>query len=596
MSEAPPSSVDKIMTWVDGDEHNILKFDPLKLKNKNIGLTDFPIPDDQAVMSDCAFLKTLIENPNAFSPELTGDRYMAITILARLNGGRTQIHDLFKNKDGYSEALLDMEIDEAMDISGPVYCSVIHKRCFKDCTKCPHFGDRQIRSPIKIKGAEHIATKESGFWEIELDSRGNPRPVKPAYYDLIKEFNLACPGIVNIGDVTYTWDAKRWRSREAVLFKGFIETKLSPKPNERHRCEFVATVRAQNVREEDAFNDSTQGLINMANGVFDIKTGGIIPRVMEQGFRYILPYAYDPSAICPTWQKFLDEVTMGKFGIQELIMEFIGYCIAGGPCYAEKAMILYGDGANGKSTLMDTMMELAGAENTATLSLTALNDPAKRYMIDGKLFNMGEETNIRSLGDSEVFKTMVTGGNIDIKKLYSQPYTIKNRTKLIVAANELPKSKDRSHGLYRRMILVPFDAVFTFETGNKDPKMREKLKEELPGIFNMAIEYYKKLEMNGFKFSEPSEIKNALELYKSDNDNVLRFFIDRIEETDAAEAFIFSKEVYGEYKALCESENDFTVSATPFFKSLIKHFKKTTRTRRVRMGLQQWGYAGLKMK
>lgn len=598
MSEESLSAYERLKSSIEIDEakNNVLKLSDKKTQSPKLGLKDWPTPDNDAVTSGCAFLSTLISDPKALDSKNILKRMTAFTILARLNGGADAVHDLLKNHEGYSKELIDMEIEDAIDMHGPAYCSTINKNCFNECIKCPYFGDRQIASPIKIKGEDHIASKDSGFWEIEYDAKGKPKQTRPAYYDLLKEFKLQYSDLTNIGDCTYVWNGKHWEIMEPQAFKAFAEIKMRPKPIENHRREFLNTVKAQHYQREDTFLESTHGLINMANGVFDIKSGQIIERSSKQGFKYVLPYDYNPDATAPTWERFLDDVTMGRFGMQQVIMEYIGYCLAGGDCLAEKALILYGDGENGKSTLMDTIIELAGEKNTSSLSLTALNDPAKRYMAENKLVNIGEETNVRALGDSEVFKTMVTGGKIDIKKLYSQPYTVRNRTKLIVAANELPKSKDRSHGLYRRMILVPFDAVFSHDKGNKDPEMRSKLKTELPGIFNMAIENFKRLQTNNYKFSEPDELKIALEAYKTENDNVLRFFLEHLEKTDDPESYLYKQDLYKEYKEKCEAESDFSVNANTFFRALKKQFPKSEDKRRYKGSDRVWAFSHIKKK
>jgi putative DNA primase/helicase len=301
------------------------------------------------------------------------------------------------------------------------------------------------------------------------------------------------------------------------------------------------------------------------------------------GFRYILPYQYVPGAKAPRFEKFLDEITCNRKDMAQVLLEFMGYALSNSSCYAEKALILYGEGSNGKSTFMEVLKALAGKDNYASLSLTALNKDTKRYMIDGKLFNIGEETSVKALGESEVFKTMVTGGEIDVKKLYSQDYTIKNRCKLIMACNELPKSADRSEGLYRRMILVPFDAKFTEES--KDPHMKEKLVEELPGIFNMCVEAYRRLKANKYQFTQSIALMEAMESYRVENDNVLQWINERFQFTGQDEDFWFKDDMYDDYAKFCKEAGNYAISKISFCRSLKLRFPDITETRRVRPGL-----------
>jgi len=550
------------------------------LRPDDIGLKDFPSPDNKAVQSGCLFLVKCTTDLELFDDDGLArlKRQSFYSIIAKLDDGVDRIHKALSHLPNYDKSRVGEEINEALSKSGPQYCEIIEKH-FLDCDECPHYESQRVNSPIKIIGPDFVATKSTGFWHMKQNKAGELMPHKPDYEGLVKYFNQEQSFItVAGGAMVYTYQNNYWQEYEPDFLRAYSQDKFNPKPRNHQRREFVELIRSSNVKSSDWFNSSIDGLINMDNGVYDMVQDRLLDHSPEYGFKYKLPYGYDSKAECPRFIKFLDEVTLGSTSMQEVLMEFVGYSLANGPCYAEKAIILYGSGANGKSTFMDTLKALAGSDNYSSLSLTALNKDTKRYMVDGKLFNIGEETNVKALGDSEVFKTMVTGGDIDVKKLYSQDYIIKNRCKLIMACNELPKSSDRSDGLYRRMILMPFRAKFTDIT--KDPEIREKLAKELPGIFNLALQGYKRLKSQKWRFSSSKELKSALDIYKTENDNVLQWQNDRVTFTDDDEDWVWKDEVYADYKRYSEGSGNYPINKIAFFREIKQRNESWVETKR----------------
>jgi phage/plasmid-associated DNA primase len=150
-----------------------------------------------------------------------------------------------------------------------------------------------------------------------------------------------------------------------------------------------------------------------------------------------------------------------------------------------------------------------------------------------------------------------------------------------MACNELPKSSDRSDGLHRRIIPIPFDAKFSDYIGNIDRKIREKLSQELPGIFNLSIQSYKRLKTNHYKFTESTDLKEAMDEYKTENDNTLQWKHECLIETGEKEDFCFKDELYESYKTFCGDSGNFAVNKMAFFRSLKTHLPDYTESKRV---------------
>jgi putative DNA primase/helicase len=238
---------------------------------------------------------------------------------------------------------------------------------------------------------------------------------------------------------------------------------------------------------------------------------------------------------------------------------------------------------------------LAGKDNYASLNLADIKADANRYQLIGKLFNLSEETPTHSLVDSSLFKNLVSGGETIVKMLYKQPFMVSNRTKLILSCNELPKSKDTTHALFRRLIIVPFSA--TFQGATRDRDIKAKLLSELPGIFNLVIEGYKRLRRQR-GFTESSVIRGELKSYQESVDPLVTWFNDFVVvEPPSGPSYTTSKRLYDSYKFTVEARGERPVTFDLFGKQIkkrvsdaderYKYFKVDGRTTR--------GYFGLKL-
>lgn len=529
-------------------------------------LKRFPTPDTKAILEGCEFLKHCKENQSDVSE---AEWYAMLSITGRLQNGNQISHEYSMGYPGYSHSETEAKLEQAMQASGPRTCSNINKTWGK-CHKCPHF--EKIASPIMIRGKDYIKTRDSGFHDVTLDKHGNPKPGKPNYEDLRKFFEQQNPYVV-LGEskICLTWNGKFWREMKDTYLEAFAQEHFFPKATTNMTQEFKNLVCRTNLRDTSWFIESTNRRINFDNGVLDLDTLKLKPHSPEYGFRYCLPYNYDPTAVAPRFKQFLSEITGHVKDLEDVLLEFGGYCFSNDECWAEKALILTGEGSNGKSTLMNVFRALAGKENYASLTLGDLKADTNRQQLDGKLFNLAEETPTYAMVESSLFKNLVTGGETTVKMLYKQPYTIANKCKLMFACNELPKTKDTTKGFFRRLLIVPFKQEF--EGDKKDSFLKEKLMKELPGIFNMVIEGYHRLKAQG-KFTKSAIIDEEIEAYRLDLDSVASWYHDHVEVLDltkeTAQIVSVMSKIYSNYKFYAEARGDKPEPQTTFAKRLAK--------------------------
>lgn len=537
---------------VEASDH----INPATLKKRDIA-------DNDAVLAGCDFLKHCKENPNQISE---AEWYASLSILGRMD--RKIAHEYSAGHNGYSMAETDSKIDQALAASGPRTCKNINALWGK-CAGCPNF--EKVPSPITIQGETYIKTKNTGFHSVHLTETGQLKIGKPQYEDLRKFFEQQNP-YVTLKRACLTYTGTHYTLFDDEFLENFAHVHFEPIACNKMRSEFKGLVLASNPKPASWFGDTTHRKINFKNGVLDLKTMELVAHSPAYGFRYCLPYDFNASAKAPLFERFLDDIMLGRKNLVNVLLEYMGYSFSGDKCWAQKALIMTGHGANGKSTLIDVMKALAGETNHSSLTLGELRNDANRALMDGKLFNLAEETPSHAMMESSLFKNLVSGGDTTMKLLYKQPYKIANRTKLMMACNDLPHTTDTSHGFFRRLLLIPFEARFQPGDGKYDAFILDKLIDELPGIFNLVLAGYHRL-IKQKAFSEAAEITTKISEYRESIDNVRAWLGACVEVVafDESTSAVSINELYANYAIYCENHGILDrdrLSSNPFAKRI----------------------------
>ncbi len=499
---------------------------PVTTASDHIEVTElkrFPPPDTDYVLDQCNFIKSCAENPSTIKGE---NWYKMLSILARLENGLELCQDFSKIKQGYSEHDTARKVDEVLRTSGPRTCSNIGESF--NCVTCQHY--QKVRSPITLHGKDYIKTKGTGFRKIKIDNKGNVSEGPIDMEDLKKYFELENSYLSSTAGVVYTWSGTHWELMDSMFINAFVEKHVKPSPNSHDCNEFLAKLLRSNLVPIDFFEKSTAKRINLKNGILDFRTDEpiLMKHSKEMGFMSTLPYDYTPGADCPIFDSFMEDVTLGRQELKDILLEFAGYSFANEECRHEKALILIGKGANGKSTFMETLKKLAGKDAFSAIQLPKLEAETHVARLHGKLFNMTEETPKKSFADSSAFKNIVSGGDISVRQLYGKPYEMKTNAKIVLACNELPSSEDITTGMTRRLLIVPFDA--DFEGANRNKNMKNEIGMELPGVLNRIIDGYLRLVAND-GFTESAAVDSEVQSFVNQNDKVYEYFMEYINVT-----------------------------------------------------------------
>jgi putative DNA primase/helicase len=240
-----------------------------------------------------------------------------------------------------------------------------------------------------------------------------------------------------------------------------------------------------------------------------------------------------------------------------------------------KSFILTGNGKNGKSTLLDLLNEVLGEDNISSVALDELKDKFKTFQLEGKLANIGDDISNKYIEDNSTFKKLVTGEKVNVERKGKDPFDFKNYSKLIFSANELPRINDLSDGLKRRILFIPFNAVFDKRDKDFDPFIKDKL------TLDEALEYLIKLGMNGLyrilnnnEFTSSKSSDAVWKEYEEINNPVVAFISDKDIENQPVD------DVYRQYTLWCVESGLKPLSKIAFSREVNKHgFNADTRIR-----------------
>lgn len=310
----------------------------------------------------------------------------------------------------------------------------------------------------------------------------------------------------------------------------------------------------------DAFDRGGTKLA-LINGVYDLERHELLPHSPDHLLTLGVGYAYEPEGTCPRFERFLGEVLVRRSTPKDetsplvadpelrlLVQEMMGYCLCT-HCKAERGFFLLGHGRNGKSKLLGVIRQLLGEHNVCDgFDLRRLSNPNSNMRLAGKLAALGIEQQQGVLINEAAYKAFVSGEPLPARLLYNDEVSLTPFAKLIVPGNYLPETRDFSLGFWERTVVIPFLNRFIGEAA--DTELQEKLTAELPGILNFALEGYRRLRDNGWKFTVAEAAIRATEVYRNDSDAML-LWLDDCLRPSATSSRIPVMSLFEHFEAYC---------------------------------------------
>jgi putative DNA primase/helicase len=408
------------------------------------------------------------------------------------------------------------------------------------------------------------------------------------------------------------WDGSRWEADEGALIheRGLetvrniyddmlktddwrerieIEKYAVLSESMRRREAFVkaaSLIKALNITSEEL--DRNPWLLNVKNGTIDVATGEFREHRQEDLITKIANVEYDPQADCPLWKQFVREIMDYKAGVMNFVQTAAGWALTGD--ISEQTMfILFGSGANGKSTFLNTIMYLLGDYALATPTETFMRKTGDQITNDlarlrGTRFVTTTEAEQGRRLSEPLIKKITGNDQMTARFLYGEFFNFTPTFKIFMATNHKPVIKGTDYGIWRRIKLIPFTTRIAEE--KQDRELEGKLKGEAGGILNWMLEGTARWRRERLK--APAEILNATDEYRGEMDVIGNFLKERCIQVPGVSVRI--RELFKAYQGWCDENNEHAVSERFFGLRLKEMGYEQSRTAEARY----WLALGLK--
>ena len=433
---------------------------------------------------------------------------------------------------------------------------------------------------VKYGTQSPAAAPAPGVKTYSLDDTGNARRFRDRYADRVR---------YNPTDKCWmVWDGARWKRDDLATIKGLADEMLDQMDKACFGIRDINTAgalrrhvqKSRSSRSKEAFLkeaqhlpgipmlpeqfDRNKGLLNLRNGILNLARRELVPHDRARYITRMAQVDYDPAAQAPVWEAFIQSVTGGD--AQEQCMFF-----------------LYGDGANGKSTFLETLAKMLGdycmnaqadtiASTRSRSSGAARSDVAR---LKGARFVTLEEGDQGATLDEGLVKQMTGGNTITARFQYGKEFEFRPEFKLVEATNHLPKIHGTDVGIWRRIRLVPFTQSIPEE--KQDILLPQKLEAELPGILNWALDGLQKWLANsqgGRRHGLPAcaAVDSAVSAYKQDQDRIAAFLADCTEPAEGST--VQASVLFRTYLNWCSENNEkWRMANKQFGMEVKKHYE-----------------------
>ena len=255
------------------------------------------------------------------------------------------------------------------------------------------------------------------------------------------------------------------------------------------------------------------------NGTFSLKRNKLEAHSPDHFLFNSYPYNYEPFATCPTFMNFLDQILLHNKPVINFIQQILGYCLTWDVSH-QVMFFFYGSGENGKSTLLEVFREIAGRNSTLEHRLNIFNDARETHLLVGKKLLIAGEMSEDEVIATERLKNAISGETIVSNPKYRDPFRFRSKLKIIVSTNHFPFFRDKTVGMKRRVLVIPFNAMIPVHQRKLDFFQKE-LVPELPGIFNFALDGLRRLQKGIFVV--PKEVTRLSETKFRSRDSLSEF-------------------------------------------------------------------------
>lgn len=332
--------------------------------------------------------------------------------------------------------------------------------------------------------------------------------------------------------------------------------------------------------------DAHPFLLNAANGVVDLRTGNLGPHDPELMLTKITRGAYVPGTAAPTFGRFLEEIQPDE-GMRDFIRSLLGHTLQG-KVTAHILPIFFGDGANGKSTLMDAVMNAAGdyadaGDPDLLRARTFDAHPTGIADLFGRRLVLLHESDAGVRLAEGTVKRLTGGDRLKARRMREDFWSFNPSHTFVMLTNHKPIVGGTDEGIWRRLKLIPFATVIPAE--KRDEGLGAKLAGEADAILTWLVGGYLDWRDNGF--GEPGAVTEATRAFRAESDPLGRFLGALC--MLMASAHVGSTQLFRAYEKWCQAEREDAGTPTAFANALKARGYESYKSH----GTMQWRGIGL---
>ena len=395
------------------------------------------------------------------------------------------------------------------------------------------------------------------------------------------------------------WDGKKWQPDDTLLAFDHARAvcrAAASRCKQTHIAAAVASAKTVSAVERLAKADrrlaatadqwdADPWLLNTPAGVIDLRSGKMRKHDPRDYLTKITAVAR--AGECDAWQEFLNRATDGDKELQKFLQRMAGYALTGDTS-AHALFFLFGTGANGKSVFIDTLAGVLGDYHKTAPIETFTASSGDRHPTDlaglrgARLVTAVETEEGRRWAESRI-KQLTGGDKVSARFMRQDFFEFTPQFKLIIAGNHKPGLRSVDEAIRRRFNLLPF--TVTIPPEERDPKLKEKLRYEWPGILAWAIQGCLEWQQRGL--SPPEAVQTATAAYLEAEDATAAWMEERCERDP--QAWERSSDLFASWKPWAEQAGEFAGSTKRFVQTLEGRGFQPKKTRTGR------GFEGIKL-
>jgi putative DNA primase/helicase len=304
----------------------------------------------------------------------------------------------------------------------------------------------------------------------------------------------------------------------------------------------------------EQFDDDPE-VLNTKNGLLHLQTGTLYDHHPSQRVARQCNAIYDANAKCPGWEKFMREISLNDPEWVDFIQRACGYTLTG-RVGEEVMFFMLGGGANGKSVMADVMSPLLGSYATAVpaafLATSKRDGEAATpslATLPGARLALANEVEAGSRLSAQTVKIACSTERIVARHNHGKPFSFVPTHKLWVRGNHKPIITDNDDGIWRRIVLIPFEHRVAAEAKDLDLAKR-LLREEAAGILAWMVRGYEEYRDRGLRMG--GRIAAASSQYRKESDLMGQWLEERAAVSPEFE--VPEPDAYADYRMWCEQQ------------------------------------------